>query len=94
MERQATTLTVEVPKYALLDLAASGHMGTGEVLTMTRQWAEQACIKAGWKAELDELRKKRLDATRTALRNLLGDEQMNKIDAHISAAVKAMTGKV
>jgi len=93
MERQATTVSVEIPKYALLDLAASGRMGTGELLSMTRQWAEQVCIQAGWKEELDELRKKRLDETRVSLRNLLGDEQMNKIDAHISAAIKAVTGK-
>ena len=87
------TIQVEIPKECLLDLAASGRMGTGEVLMWTRQWAEQACIKAGWDKELRELRHKRLEETKTALRNLLGDEQMNVVEGAITKAIKAVTGR-
>ena len=91
MEDQKTTVTVEIPRHVLVDIAACGRMGTGEVLVFTRQWAERACLEAGLKEELNKVRVERLEQNRTNLRNLLGDDMMNRIDATIKSAIQKVT---
>jgi len=92
MEDQETTVAVRIPKSALIDIAACGRMGTGEVLMFTRHWAERACLEAGLKTELDKVRAERLEQNRANIRNLLGDDMMTKIDSHIKSAIQAVTG--
>jgi hypothetical protein len=79
-------LTVEIPKFYLLTIAAHGNMGDGELPKLMQTWAQIKCRELGLDPELISLQKERLRVMETNLRNVLGDDAMNSLAKSIKKA--------
>jgi hypothetical protein len=81
---------VEIPELYLIHIAASGKMGTGELLALMRIWAEKECERLGLMPKLREEQKAILKKSHEHLSNALGKENMQKIDTAIEETAQKL----
>lgn len=80
-------ISVKIPVHFLIQIATYGDMGKGELPDLMKRFADRVLRDAGYMEELSKAIKEKMNDLRVGLRNVLGDEGMNKIDEALGDAV-------
>lgn len=86
MEDNKDVITIDIPVYYLIQFAVSGNMGTGNLPDLIKVWAQRILREKGYSDLLKEEQKQNLEKLRKSLSNVVGKENMEKIDNAISDA--------
>jgi len=84
-------LSIEIPKQYLLIIAVHGNMGDGELPDIMRIWAQNECRRLGIEKQLIELQNDHLRELEKRMRNVLGDDVMDKLTTNIKKVAKAIS---
>lgn len=80
--------TVEIPELFLIQIAAAGKMGSGELSAGIRAWAQKECKKHNLEDKLKKQQLCILEQTKKNLENALGKEAMVNINSTIDTLTK------
>jgi hypothetical protein len=83
-------LTVEIPEFFLLTIAVHGNMGGGELPDIMRVWAQNECQRLGLMDKYVQLQKDRLRELEKRIRNVLGNDAVDKLNSDIRKAAKVL----
>jgi hypothetical protein len=81
---------VEIPDSFLLTIAVYGNMGDGDLPDIMRIWAQKECRRLGLQEEMIKLQKYRLRELEIKIRNVMGDDAIDKLGNDIKKVAKAI----
>lgn len=84
------TITVEIDKFYLLTIACYGNMGDGELPKIMQAWAQKTCKDVGLLEEFNQMQKERLAELRKRVVNVIGEDNMGKVEGEIKMAAQYM----
>ena len=90
LNEEAIAVIVDIPENYLLIIASHGNMGSGDLPTFMKMWAQKLCVENGLSEKLREAQIENTIQLRTRISNVLGTDSMQKIDASISEAIKKL----
>lgn len=85
-------LFVTMPKWFLLTLAVHGNMGDGELPKLIQIWAQNECKRLEIWDEFVLLQKEKTQELEQRLRNVFGDDSIDKLVNEISRVGRAING--
>lgn len=84
-------ITIEIPINYLIQIAVYGNMGTGDLPDSIKLWATKKLTETGYDKQLKEAQRERLDQLRESIKNVLGKEEVQKIDEAIGNAIVGLS---
>lgn len=84
--------TVEIPEFYLLTIAAYGNMGDGDLPKIMQIWAQRECKRLGIESKMIDLQKEHLRELEKRIRNVVGNDAVDKLASDIGKVATALKG--
>ena len=82
---------VKIPETFLVHIAATGKMGSGELLELIRIWAQKECNRIGIEHKVKDAQMQNIKELRERLKNTIGQDLMDELDQSIKNTLKKLT---
>ena len=82
--------TIKIPEIYLIHIAATGKMGSGDLMDNMKFWAQRECDRLGLKNKVREAQTGNIKALRERLNNTLGKDLMGELDQSIKNTLKKL----
>lgn len=90
-EIDENNVSIQIPKFYLLTIAAYGNMGDGELPDIMRKWAERSCLELGLGDQFRIMQQEKISEMRLRLKNVLGEEFVSEIDGMIGKIAEKLS---